>query len=65
MRSISRQRQAVEVAHRLLSGQQSGPKAGTKEGAYIAAGLADAIETLRLVEDHQDEFADIAGAGKP
>ncbi len=57
--TASAQAAAVEVAWRLLSGQQSGPKAGTKEAVYIAAQLADAVRTLRLVATHRDAFAKI------
>ena len=52
---------AVEVAFRLLSGVQSGPRAGTKEAAYIAGCLAEAAKTLRAVEEHRVEVAEIIG----
>ena len=53
---------AVEVCHRLLSGQQSGPKAGTREGRYIADRLREAAWTLRAIEEHRAEVAEIIGA---
>lgn len=62
--NFGEQAAAVEVCQRLLSGKQSGPKSGTRERNYVAHLLAEAALTLRLVEEHRDEFAKIVG-GEP
>lgn len=52
---------AVEVCHRLLSGKQSGPKGGTREGRYIADRLREAAWTLRSIEEHRAEVTKLIG----
>jgi hypothetical protein len=52
---------AVEVAYRLLSGKQNGPKAGTKEGRYIADRLFEGAVTLRQVEEPRADVTKIIG----
>ena len=59
--NFGEQAASVEVAQRLLSGKQNGPKAGTKEGRYIADRLFEAAITLRSVEEHRVEVTKIIG----